>query len=228
MVRFYLGTPKNQMQAHAASQSRLPVLVSFGATAPWLDKHWMSSFDRVLLDSGSFSELNSGKVIDGEAYSDWAREREPWVDAWAGIDDIRGDWRRSLSNYEKFGGFPTFHDTDPVELLDDIIALALSGQRWIGIGMLPPRAGREDWLRRTLDRVPDGIHVHGWACGQYAHINRIDSVDSTNWWRDSFLITKNPMTSHLTPGEALDIVVKRYQRRGRTKATHTDQTTLFE
>lgn len=118
-----------------------------------------------------------------------------------------------MANYDAFpGGFPTFHESDPPELLDELIAMSQERRQWIGIGLIPPRDGKEKWMRETLDRIPEGIHVHGWACRAYTHIRRLDSVDSTNWWRDAMKLRTLPDTSHLTYGECLDVVVKRYKR----------------
>ena len=60
--------------------------------------------------------------------------------------------------------------------------------------------------------MPDDLHVHGWALRAYTHIRRLDSVDSTNWWRDAMDLRTLPALAHLTYGECLEIIVKRYQR----------------
>ena len=130
------------------------------------------------------------------------------------------------------GGFPTFHETDPPELLPELIAMARECRwKWIGIGLIPQkREGKEQWLRETLSRIPADIHVHGWALRRYSHIRRIDSMDSTNWWRDGFKLRIMPELSHLTYAECLQIVVKRYTRETRTFAAESkesDQLFLF-
>src|SRR6185312_13390256 len=177
----YLSSPGSQ--AHADHLSGMPVLLSFACCGKWV-KDYESSFGRVMLDSGAFSELNSGKKVDIGAYADWARARLHYVDAAAGLDDISGDWRRSLANYEAFPeGFPTFHETDPPELLDELIAMARQRGRWIGLGLLPPRGGKEKWVRAACERIPEDLHVHGWALRGYSHVARLDSLDSTNWFR---------------------------------------------
>jgi hypothetical protein len=138
------------------------------------------------------------------------------VDAIAGLDDIAGDWKKSLANYERFLlGFPTFHETDPPELLDNLIPLARERGGWIGLGMLPAtrqRRGGEGWLRAACDAIPEDLHIHGWAARAYTHVRRLDSVDSTNWWKDAMKLRTIPDLAHLTYGECLEIVVKRYQR----------------
>lgn len=208
-MRVYLASPNTQQQAEHVSD--MPVLLSFACYSPWLDKY-QTTFDRILIDSGAFSEMNSGVKIDGIQYRDWCQRWDGHADACAGIDDISGDWRRSIANYEQYGGFPTFHDTDPLELLDDLIALSRERGGWLGLGLMPPRHGKESWIRESCDRIPDDIHVHGWALRAYTHVRRLDSVDSTNWWRDAMKLRTLPDTAHLTYGECLEIVVKRYQR----------------
>lgn len=207
----YLASPNTQQQAeHVAG---MPVLLSYACYSDWLGKGYQQSFDRILIDSGAFSEFSSGKKINLTAYAEWAERWDGHADAVAGLDDIAGDWRRSLRNYEAFPlGFPTFHESDPPELLDDLVAMAKERTRWIGLGLLPPRAGKERWVRAALDRIPDGLHVHGWAMRGYTHCRRLDSVDSTNWWRDAMKLRTIADLSHLTFGECLAIVVKRYQR----------------
>lgn len=208
---FYLSSPSSQIQADYCKN--MPVLVSFALYPKILDDY-ISSFKRVLIDSGAFSEMNSGKKVDGIAYRDWQQRwaTVPHIDAIAGLDDIRGDWRRSLKNYEQFGGFPTFHETDPPELLEDLLPIARKRGGWLGVGLMPPRTGKWGWVRRTLDRIPDDLHVHVWAGGEYCGHPRVDSTDSTNWWRDAFKLKVDPKTKHLTPAECLKIVVERYRR----------------
>lgn len=209
-VIVYLASPNTQQQAEHVAD--MPVLLSYACYSPWLDRY-QQSFRRIIIDSGAFSEFSSGQKINLQKYVDWSKRWDGHADAVAGLDDISGDWRKSLRNYEQFpGGFPTFHESDPPELLDDLVQLALSRQQWIGLGLLPPRAGKEKWVRASCDRIPDGLHVHGWAMRQYTHVRRLDSVDSTNWWRDAMALRKLPDLQHLTYGECLAIVVKRYQR----------------
>ena len=171
---------------------------------------YTKTFSRLLIDSGAYSVLNSGAAVDPVAYRDWHQQWDGVADAVAGLDDIAGDWKRSMENYRVGGGFPTYHDTDPPELLGDLCDLARERGGWLGIGIKPPRHGKRQWLIDTLAKIPEGIHVHGWALRQYADLIRFDSMDSTNWWRDGFKI--KAQLPFLSYGECLDIVVKRYQR----------------
>lgn len=203
----YLASPGTQQQAEHVAD--MPVLLSFAIYGKWLDRY-QQSFARILIDSGAYSELNSGKKVDGAAYHDWHQRWQGHADAIAGLDDISGDWRRSLRNYEAFGGFPTFHDSDPPELLTDLIPIARARGGWIGLGLVPPREGKERWVREACAKVPEDLHVHGWALRRYTHVRRLDSVDSTEWWRTAMAVRQD--LPWLTYGEALEIVVKKYQR----------------
>lgn len=209
----YLASPNNQQQAEHATG--MPVLLSYAVAGrcSWLDKGYQQSFSRVLVDSGAYSEFTTGKRVDLGAYCEWASRWDGHADAIAGLDDIAGDWKKSLANYEAFpGGFPTFHESDPWDLLADLVAMCIERRQWLGLGLLPPREGKESWVRRVVAEIPDSIHVHGWAMRRYTHVRRLDSVDSTNWWRDAMKLRTSSELSHLTYGECLDIVVKRYQR----------------
>ena len=172
---------------------------------PWLDGY-QAGFRRLLIDSGAYTEFTRGVAVDPAAYRDWAARWEGHADAVAGLDDIAGDWRKSLRNYEAFpGGFPTYHETDPDGFLDDLVAIAVDRGQWLGVGFLPAtrRAkGGEGWLRRSLDRVPESVHVHVWAGRAYTHCRRVDSVDSTNWWQDAMKIRALPGCEHLNWGSA--------------------------
>ena len=204
----YLSSPGSQM--HADHLRGMPVLLSYGASGPtrWLGRY-IPSFGRLLIDSGAFSEMNSGVKIDLEAYAEWAQQFQ-WADAIASLDDIRGDWERGLENWRRFPWmFPTYHDSDPPEALDAILS---HEPKWIGLGMVPPRTS-EHWLTETLERIPAGVHVHGWALRGFSHLSRIDSFDSTDWFLASQRI--QPSLWWLTPAECVEIVVKRYQRESR-------------
>jgi len=204
----YLAGPNTQQQAQALED--MPVLLSFAYYSNWADQY-QPIFKRILIDSGAYSELNTKRRIDIGAYRDWSQRWIGHADAIAGLDDISGDYQRSLKNYLTVPwGFPTWHETDPIELLPELVAMARERDRWLGIGLLPPRHGKEQLLRKVLSIIPPDIHVHGWALRAYTHLRRIDSVDSTNWWRDAMRLRQR--LPWLTYGETLALIVKRYVR----------------
>lgn len=226
MNEVYLASPRTQQQAeHAAG---MPVLFSFACYSPWLDRY-QQTFRRLLIDSGAYSAHTTGKKVDVVQYGEWSLRWAETADAIAGLDDISGDWRQSLKNYELVPhGFPTIHNTDPPELLRDLIGMAQSRGGWLGVGIAPPREGKEAFVRWVCDSVPDDIHLHGWALRRYWNIRRLDSVDSTNWWRESMTIANQ--LPWLTYGESLEIMVKRYQREARDMrgAKSSENRTLFD
>ena len=217
-MTFYLSSPSNQMQAdHCRGQ---PVLLSYGTFRPWVNR-FVPSFSKLLVDSGAFSVLNTATGICVDAFAEWA-SNYPNADAVASLDSIEGDWELGMRNWEKYPThFPTFHDTDPWECLDAILE---KKPTWLGLGMKPPR-DKSDWLDETLERIPPGIHVHGWALIRYADRGSLNSFDSTNWVRESWQIAKS--FPWLTSGEALEIMVKRYERMARKIRNPKKELCLF-
>ncbi len=224
----FLASPRSRFQAHFLQD--MPVLISFAMWNSWLSR-FQQSFGSMLLDSGAFSEHTGGATVDLSAYSDFVDEWGWRFEAVAGLDDISGDWRRSLKNYETLG-FPTFHNTDPPELLDDLVPIARDRGSWIGIGIKPESGGRayaRRWVEESLDRIPDDLHVHGWAMRAFLDLERIDSADSTNWFRDAgALLSRGMPLPWLTEGEALEIVIKRYRRDKRVYRPKSNQLELLK
>lgn len=219
----YLASPNTQQQAEHCSG--MAVLLSFALFKPWLWQY-QPTFERVLIDSGAFSVLQGGDEIDIEAFKDFGELWREHAEAIAGIDDIRGDFKKSMANYQAIEfAFPTWHDSDPPEALPELIAMAQERKTWLGIGLLPPRHGKEKVIRAALEQIPDNIHVHGWALRAYTHIRRIDSVDSTNWWRDAMKLRQS--LPWLTYGECLDLMVRKYQRWNRTIRETSSQIELL-
>lgn len=223
----YLSSPTTQLQCSLLRD--MPVLISFATWSPMINLY-QSSFSQILIDSGAFSEFKSGKAIDLDEYRDWSEQWRERADAIAGLDNISGDYRISLKNYARIPwSFPTFHYSDPPELLNELTAIALERDNWLGIGLVPPVHAKRNFLERTLDEIPASIKAHVFSGREYAYLARIDSTDSTNWWRSAARLMANADTRHLTPAECMDIVVKRHQRWKRTlKPNEAQQKRLFD
>lgn len=132
----YLAGPNTQQQAEHLDN--MPTLLSFGYWAKWLDKYQFS-FSRILIDSGAFSEFSSGKKIDIGAYKEWSQRWLGHADAIAGLDDISGDYKKGMRNFQDIPWtFPTWHESDPIEILPELCAMASERNQWIGIGLTPP------------------------------------------------------------------------------------------
>lgn len=204
----YLASPNTQQQAEHCSG--MPVLLSYASFNNWLWQY-QPTFKQVLIDSGAFTEMSTGKKVVVSAFGDWAQVWRGHAVAIAGVDDIRGDWKQSMANYQALPWtFPTVHDSDPPELLAELVAMAQERKTWLGIGLVPPREGKETFVRWVCDNVPEGIHLHGWALRRYTHVRRLNSVDSTNWWRDAMKLRQK--LPWLTYGECLDLMIRKYQR----------------
>jgi hypothetical protein len=221
----FFSSPRNQMQAHALRGCN--VLFSFALRFPMLEvPPWRESFAQILIDSGAYSVMARGVTVDIAAYGEYAQVWSGRAAAIAGLDDISGDWKQSLKNYEAVPcSFPTFHDSDPEGLLPELIAMAQERGTWIGLGVVP-KGGRtcnrrhaRHWVARTVERIPAGLHVHGWALGGCASI--VDSYDSTNWMLDCRKVLA--ACPWLTPAEALDLIVLRDIRRSRQTTAAEDQ-----
>lgn len=234
-MRLYLSSPTSQMHAHALRGRH--VLLSYAMRQPVVTLDYAPTFRSVLLDSGAYSEFTTGKKVDLAAYVDWAAPLLPQSVAVAGLDDLSGDWRRSLANYEaQPGAFPTFHVTDPDELLDDLVALAESRNGWLGLGMCGPqkvvRPEKERWLRRAVGRVREvqkrRLHLHGWALVRYAFVPGIDSFDSSRWIHLAQSIKAHHNTRCLTMSECVSVAVKQILRAPRAlRPGPAEEPTLF-
>lgn len=172
----------------------------------------------MLIDSGAFSEFTSGVAIDLDHYAAWAESWHQRADAIAGLDDLRGDWRRSLKNYERFPhGFPTYHFTDPDALLPDLVALCQARRHWLGFSTNYPGV-TEVWVRSMLDRLPPDLHVHAFAGGRWTWLERIDSADSRAWTFYLNDLKATRWARHLSHAERLDIIMKWYRRYPRRRS----------
>ena len=211
----FMASPSNQLQSYLVSG--MPVLVSFANWRKWMDDY-MSTYSHLLLDSGAYSVINSGATIDIHRYKDWYQRWEGTAVAIAGLDDISGDWKKSLAHY-KHGGFPTIHSTDPPELLPELLSIAQERNNWLGIGIKPPRQGHRVWLEKILSRIPKSIHVHGWALRSYQDMGGFDSMDSTSWWTTAYAVKKK--FPYLTYAECLEIVIKKYKRQSVSESEDT-------
>jgi len=109
--------------------------------------------------------------------------------------------------------------------LPEMVELAYKHGKWIGLGLLPPRTGKATWVKEAISRIPDNLHIHGWAMREYTNIPRLDSTDSTNWFRDAMKLNKD--LYWLTYGECLELIIKRYQREAKIIDDEPEHPTLW-
>lgn len=213
----------------------MPVLESFAYRKDYFERY-RPTWARAFLDSGAFTELSQGVAIDLGAYIAFAQEHGKFYDVVANLDDIRGDVGRSQRNFRAMRDaglkpLPVFHQGEPWSVLDEVIAAA--PERYIGLGFQRPITGAEAWLEEVFSRVPSDVRTHGFAMTNYLQFP-FHSVDSSTWvyeWKALMAVQGQgaDALSCLTPGELLEIVMKKYQRLRRAeKWTGKRQGSLFE
>lgn len=166
----------------------LPILESYAYKSNVLEALRLTS--DVFLDSGAYTALTQGRVIDLDEYIDFIKEHTDKVTVYAALDVI-GDWRATLKNLDymlKHGvnPLPTFHYGEPIEILDrfkEFPYIAIGG-----ISKLRSIAGGDRWLDNVWKHLTDKqgnimTKVHGFGVTSFTIMMDFpwESVDSTSW-----------------------------------------------
>jgi len=219
-MRLYFASPNTHPLAQAVVGKY--VLESFAIR--W-KPYWRyrRSFAGLMLDSGAFSEINSGKSISVDAYGEYAAKHDGDYELVVNLDDIGGDLKRSQANErrlrEVYGldPMPVFHQGEPWSVLSEYC----DRSGYVGLGFQRPLNGREQrrgWLEKCFAEVPAGHQLHGFAMTGYMGAFPFASVDSTTWIRDYLGIAHGDnarigaLARFLTPLEIMEVVVKRWER----------------
>jgi len=149
----------------------------------------------LMLDSGAFSAWSQGKPIDIDAYIQFIKENEKYIDHYINLDVI-GDAENTYKNQkyiEKHGlnPIPVFH---PMHEDDSWLARYIKeGYEYIGIGGMAGGTFNTSQLRPRLDHLfsklicaSDGmpkVKIHGFGMTSLDLMLRFPwfSVDSTSW-----------------------------------------------
>jgi hypothetical protein len=230
----YLGLGRSDRLTCEALRG-MNVLESFAYRRDYFERYrptWAGAF----LDSGAFTEMTQGVAIDLGEYIAFAQEHGKFYAAIANLDDIRGDIDRSRANHQRMldagvKAMPVFHQGEPWSVLDEVIAAA--PEKYMGLGFQRPISGAEAWLEEVFSRVPSAVRVHGFAMTSFLKFP-FHSVDSATWvyeWKALMSVKGQGADAldALTPGELLEIVMKKYQRLHRCEQwTGKRQGSLFE
>lgn len=194
------------------------VLESFAYQRSHFDRY-RPTWDRSFLDSGAFTEMTQGTAISLDEYIGFCLEHGDFYEAIANLDDIRGDISRSQTNHRRMidagiKAIPVFHQGEPWSVLDETVSAA--PDRYIGIGFQRPINNADGWLEDVFSRVPSDVRIHGFAMTAYTHYP-FYSVDSSTWvyeWKALMAVQGQGADALkcLTPGELLEIVIKKYNR----------------
>lgn len=240
-MRIYLASPGNQL--HAEMMAGCHVLESFAlhAQRAWMVRY-RPTFVSMMLDSGAYSEMTTGKPVDLGAYIDFAQQHTAGYDEIVNLDTISGEVaervassQRNLQTMRDAGldPLPVFHQGEPFSVLAD---LASCGR--VGLGFQRPIRGAEEWLDDCFERLPSSVRVHGFAMANEKFTKRypFHSVDSATWfheWRALMALSGqgSDVIKYLTAGEVLALVVKKYERIAKATSwvgpSRVDQASLF-
>lgn len=142
------------------------------------------------LDSGAFSAHNSGKIIELDAYAEFAAERLATDKQCAEVFtlDVIGDWRASMRNTHKLWergipATPIYHVGEPESVL---IGMAREYPRIaLGGAVRMEARAKHAFAKACFAKVwPARIHGLGFAAEGTMMAVPFSSVDATNWATD--------------------------------------------
>jgi hypothetical protein len=197
------------------------VLESF-ADSRKLFGRYRATFKSMALDCGAYSELRTGKPIDIHRFADFCHQHGRFYDFVASLDSIRGGVKENLDNWcflldRGLDVVPTYHQGEPVSVLQEYCARAPR----VGLGFQRDEHNRTHdeipFLDQAFAVIPSDVKVHGWAMTNYTARYPFASVDSRTWLFELKALrnaqtTQGRAFDHLTDGELIEIIQKRYDR----------------
>jgi hypothetical protein len=196
------------------------VLESFSDSRP-LYGRYRAMFESMILDCGAGDKRHrQGASVKLHAYADFCLEHGDFYEWVASADDINGGASLNLNNWQFMldrgvEAVPTFHQGEPISLLEEYCSRA--GRIGLG-GKDRPIRDAEAFLDAAFSVIPQRVKVHGWALTNYTAKYPFESVDSKSWnhellaLRDLKTSQRGDQLAHLTDGELIEIIQKRYDR----------------
>ena len=216
------------------------VLISFCDVAN--SNLWTSILERMrdglyaeqVLDSGAFSAMTRGKVIDLGEYTDFCLEFGNLF-TWVANLDVITDVDQSWNNFEFMldqgvkNVLPVYHQG---EELSTFRAMMDNGCRHIGLGFQRPIENPHQFLGLTFQELLDDMDpplIHGFAMSDFMHDYPFHSTDSATWIAECRALrsVRGPhgcvgqaatVMRHLSDSEVSDMVLTSWERRSRRKA----------
>ena len=145
------------------------------------------------LDSGAFTEFNTGKQIDIYAYADFIKEYEGRFDVASSLDNIYKEEQKSYANLKLLESLgckvaPVFHCREDFKWLQRYLD---EGYDYILLGGMVPESSKwiEEWLDYLWEHMltnPDGtakVKIHGFGMTVLHLMKKYPwySVDSSSW-----------------------------------------------
>lgn len=199
------------------------VLETFTDSRP-LYGRYRATFAGMALDCGAFSELRTGVPVDLGEYAAFCEEHGAFYEWVASVDSIRGGAEENVRNWRTLvdrgiDAMPTFHQGEPISLIREYC----SRTDRLGLGFQRPIQNERPFLDEAFNHIPPHVKVHGWAMTNYTADYPFASVDSTSWLHELKALRVSQTTqqgepfAHLTDGELIEIIQKRYDRLPRMK-----------
>lgn len=184
-VRLAFGGPPNAQASGMAEDMTPAILVSYAYVKEFLDLRPRLHFRDWVLDSGAYSAMNSGAVIDRRAYLETALEllaTDPQLKEVYALDVI-GDPHASLDNCEfmwEHGveAIPTYHVGSPES---ELLEMARKYPK-IALGGAVGYKKKIQWAQQCFARVwPKKVHGFGFGSEDGIMAVPWHSTDATNW-----------------------------------------------
>jgi hypothetical protein len=165
--------------------ARPALLVSYVYLDPFIANKSRYAYRDWVMDSGAFSAMSQGVVIDLQAYIEKCKEllaTDPTLTEVFALDVI-GDWQASLRNTEEMWkqgvpAIPCFHYGEP---WDALLGMARDYPK-IAIGGCVGKRDKDKFASQCFARVwPKRIHGFGFGAEKSLMLLPWHSVDATNW-----------------------------------------------
>jgi len=166
-------------------------------------------YGKVILDSGAFTVISAGIVIDAHQYGRFVAEFGQLFDVIVNLDDIAGDLETTQQNQRTLEGYapegcailPVFHQGEPWTELDRYA----DAYAYIGVGFARREGGKmrysekqnRVWLAEFFARLNGRAQVHGFAMTRFALVHGFPftSVDSTTWISEACSMNRRTATA---------------------------------
>lgn len=168
------------------------------ADLPALLGQYMDVPVELFIDSGAYSVMAAGHVLDPAAYTRWVATNGKGAKLIAGPDVIGDPAATELATAKmakELPGMPilpTFHVGEPWDYLERYVAQ----YPYVALGGMVPYVRNirvlEEWLKKAFKRIPTGTKVHAFGVTMPEVLSAYPwtSSDSTSWtvlWRHGLL-----------------------------------------
>ena len=183
------------------------------------EPEYLYQFKDVFLDSGAYSAFTQKKPINIQDYIRFIKEHGKAIKVYSNLDVI-GDpqatyFNQKLMEKEGLKPLPCYHHGEDPAWLDRYLS---EGHEYIALGGMVPLSKTPQvlirWLRKTFDRIPDHVRIHGFGISNPNIIKLFPfhSVDSTSWmmgqkYNALYFFKRGQLTNY-----PIDVLRKRFKK----------------